>query len=73
MKEFVPLEDVESGYTDLVRFAIWGGARKDNAGRYLNVWRSDYLKREEKRFLRKVDEPSHIYIVKKGESRSFYC
>jgi len=66
MKEFVPLEDVESVIPILSDIAIWGGVTEGQCRKIFERLEIGLFKEGESVF-EKGDEPSHIYIVKKGK------
>jgi CRP/FNR family transcriptional regulator, cyclic AMP receptor protein len=66
MKTFVPLEDVESVLPILSDIAIWGGTTDRQRQEIFKLLEIGTFKEGEYVF-RKGDEPSHVYIVKKGK------
>jgi CRP/FNR family transcriptional regulator, cyclic AMP receptor protein len=66
MKRFVPLEDVESVVSILSDIAIWGGVTEGQFDKIFKRLETGIFKKGEHIFL-KGDEPSHIYIVRKGK------
>jgi CRP/FNR family transcriptional regulator, cyclic AMP receptor protein len=66
MKTFVPLEDIESVLPLLSDIAIWGGVTDRQREEIFKRLEIGTFKEGEYVF-QKGDEPSHIYIVKKGK------
>jgi CRP-like cAMP-binding protein len=66
MKTFMPLEDIESVLHILSDIAIWGGISDDQRDKIFRLLEIGMFQKGEHIF-RKGDEPSHIYIVKKGK------
>ena len=65
MKTFVPLEDVESVLPILSEIAIFGGFSDRQLSEIFKYLEESIFKQGEYIF-RQGDEPSYIYIVKKG-------
>ena len=66
MKKFVPLEDIESVVPILSDIAIWGGVTEEQCDKIFKRLETGIFKEGEHIF-QKGDEPSHIYIVRKGK------
>lgn len=66
MKNFIPLEDVESVRSILSDIAIWGGVTDSQRDEIFRLLEVGSFERGESIF-RKGDEPTHIYIVSKGK------
>jgi CRP-like cAMP-binding protein len=66
MKKFVPLEDIESVVPILSDIAIWGGVTEEQCHKIFKRLETGIFKEGENIF-QKGDEPSHIYIVRKGK------
>jgi CRP/FNR family cyclic AMP-dependent transcriptional regulator len=66
MKNFVPLEDIESVVPILSDIAIWGGVTEEQSDKIFKQLETGIFKEGEHIF-KKGDEPSHIYIVRKGK------
>ena len=66
MKTFVPLEDVESVLPILSEIAIFGGFSDRQLSEIFKYLEESIFKQGENIF-RQGDEPSYIYIVKKGK------
>ena len=65
MKTFVPLKDIESVLPILSDIAIWGGVSDQQRYKIFKQLETGIFKQGEYIF-QKGDDPSHIYIVKKG-------
>ena len=66
MKIFVPLKDIESVMPILADVAIWGGVTEGQRDKIFKRLETGIFKEGEHIF-QKGDEPSHIYIVRKGK------
>ncbi len=66
MKTFVPLKDIESVLPILSDIAIWGGVSDQQRYKIFKQLETGIFKQGEYIF-QKGEEPSHIYIVKKGK------
>jgi CRP/FNR family transcriptional regulator, cyclic AMP receptor protein len=66
MKNFSPLEDIESVTPILSDIAIWGGVTEEQFYKIFKRLETGIFKEGEDIF-QKGDEPSHIYIVRKGK------
>jgi CRP-like cAMP-binding protein len=66
IKEFVPLEDVESVLHILSKIAIWGGVSERQQKEIFRRLETGTFGKGEYVF-RKGDEPAYIYIVKSGK------
>jgi CRP/FNR family cyclic AMP-dependent transcriptional regulator len=66
MKTFVPLEDIESVLPILSEIAIFGGFLDRQLSKIFKYLEEGIFKQGEYIF-QKGDEPSYIYIVKKGK------
>lgn len=66
MKKFVPLEDIKSVVLILSDIAIWGGVTEMQFDKIFKRLEIGIFKKGEYIF-QKGDEPSHIYIVRKGK------
>jgi CRP-like cAMP-binding protein len=66
MKKFVPLEDIESVVPILSEIAIWGGVTEVQCDKIFKRLETGIF-REGENIFQKGDEPSHIYIVRKGK------
>jgi CRP/FNR family transcriptional regulator, cyclic AMP receptor protein len=66
MKTFVPLVDIDSVLSILSKIAIWGGMLDEQRSRIFKRLEVGRFEKGEYVF-RKGDQPSHIYIVKKGK------
>ena len=66
MNKFAPLEDIESVVPILSDIAIWGGVTEGQCSKIFKRLETGIFKQGEHIF-KKGDEPSHIYIVRKGK------
>jgi CRP/FNR family transcriptional regulator, cyclic AMP receptor protein len=66
MKIFFPLEDIASVVPILSDVAIWGGVTEEQCDKIFRRLEIGVFKKGENVF-QKGDEPSHIYVVKKGK------
>jgi CRP-like cAMP-binding protein len=66
MNRFVPLEDIESVVPILSDIAIWGGVTEEQFDKIFKRLETGKFVEGENIF-QKGDEPSHIYIVRKGK------
>ena len=66
MKQFVPLEDIESVLPILSEIAIWGGVSDEQREKIFKRLETGIFKKGDYIF-QKGDEPSYIYIVRKGK------
>ncbi len=66
MKQFVPLEDIESVLPILSEIAIWGGVSDEQREKIFRRLETGIFKKGDYIF-QKGDEPSYIYIVRKGK------
>jgi CRP/FNR family transcriptional regulator, cyclic AMP receptor protein len=66
MKTFSPLEDVESVVPILSDIAMWGGVTEEQCRKIFKRLETGIF-REGENIFQKGDEPSHIYIVRKGK------
>jgi CRP-like cAMP-binding protein len=66
MKKFVPLEDIKSVVPILSEIAIWGGVTEVQCDKIFKRLETGIF-REGENIFQKGDEPSHIYIVRKGK------
>ncbi|MBA4389638.1 MAG: hypothetical protein C0399_01710 [Syntrophus sp. (in: bacteria)] len=65
MKTYVPLKDIESVLPILSKIAIWGGVSDEQRKAIFKRLETGVFKEGEYVF-RRGDEPTYIYIVKKG-------
>jgi CRP-like cAMP-binding protein len=65
MKSFVSLDNIDSVLSILSQIAIWGGLSDEQRSKVFKRLEVGIYKKGEYIF-RKGDQPSHIYIVKKG-------
>jgi CRP/FNR family transcriptional regulator, cyclic AMP receptor protein len=66
MKKFTPLEDIASVAPILSDIAIWGGVTEEQYHKIFRRLETGTFKEGENIF-QKGDEPSHIYIVRRGK------
>jgi len=66
MKKFTSLEDIESVVPILSDIAMWGGVTEKQCDKIFKRLETGIFKEGECIF-QKGDEPSHIYIVRKGK------
>jgi CRP-like cAMP-binding protein len=66
MEKFVPLKDIESVLPILSDIAIWGGVTEGQRDKIFKRLETGIFKEGEYIF-RKGDEPSYIYIVRRGK------
>src|SRR5258708_2042931 len=66
MKEFAPLRDVESVMSILSKISFLGGISDAQRNQIFRVLETGFFKKGEY-VCRRGEEPSHIYIIKKGK------